>query len=77
MEVPARQAYSHWASVGRAYSQPAGRRPAVCSMALSRARKTWAQVLKQEVVQHQVVEELEVIELLVMAQVHYKDQHKN
>tara|TARA_R110000822_G_scaffold77937_1_gene186772 strand:- start:549 stop:668 length:120 start_codon:yes stop_codon:yes gene_type:complete len=36
-----------------------------------------AQVLKQEVVQHQVVEELEVIELLVMAQVHYKDQHKN
>src|SRR6185503_14009186 len=35
--VPARQAYSHWASVGRRYSQPGGSRPAFRSCSVS----TW------------------------------------
>ena len=34
--VPARQAYSHWASVGRIYSHPAGISSASCSFKSSR-----------------------------------------
>ena len=40
MVVPARQAYSHWASVGRTYFQPAGNRPAVCSISFNRDKNT-------------------------------------
>ena len=34
--IPARQAYSHSASVGKRYAKPAGRRPANCSRAVRR-----------------------------------------
>ena len=37
--VPARQAYSHSASVGRTYFHPLGNRPADCSIEFKRVRK--------------------------------------